>query len=77
MRTLRLGMVPCSDGHAAMLMPPCARLILAPSQPVPQDNSFKQDAAFFVGVVALFYVLVQAWFNLFSEGSGGGGGGAF
>ncbi|EFN57299.1 hypothetical protein CHLNCDRAFT_143902 [Chlorella variabilis] len=51
------------------------------SQPNPNDpgrffqqgDTFKQDAALFVGVVMLFWGLVQAWASLFSGSSGGGG----
>ncbi|KAL4433918.1 hypothetical protein ABPG75_000359 [Micractinium tetrahymenae] len=37
-----------------------------------QKDTFKQDAILFVGVLLLFYALVQAWGQLFSGGSSGG-----
>lgn len=42
-----------------------------------QKDTFKQDAILFVGVLLLFYALVQAWAQLFGGGSSGGGFGSF
>lgn len=48
-----------------------------PPRPAPrpqffqQKDSFRQDAVLFVGVLLLFYSLVQAWGSLFAGGPGG------
>ncbi|KAL4855987.1 hypothetical protein ACK3TF_003434 [Chlorella vulgaris] len=44
-----------------------------PSRFFQQKDTFKQDAALFVGVVALFWALTQAWATLFAGSSGTGG----
>jgi hypothetical protein len=44
-----------------------------PSRFFQQKDTFKQDAALFVGVVALFWALTQAWGTLFAGSSGTGG----
>ena len=60
-------------GAAPVLPPPPPPHLRALAAPGPQGDTFKQDAALFVGVVMLFWGLVQAWASLFSGSSGGGG----
>lgn len=68
--------------HATIACTPAPPLAPTPHPTLPpwspvQKDTFKQDAILFVGVLLLFYALVQAWAQLFGGGSSGGGFGSF